>query len=454
MTSNAIELGAPPALQEERLFQELVRLAWPIAVSVLSYSVMTLVDTYFVARLGAAEVGGVGLGGLAAFTVLCFGLGLLRAVKIVVAQEAGAGRADAVPSYLGAGLWVAGGLSLLFTLLALPIAHLLPQLAAGEAVGRHAHNYMLVRIAGTLPVLAASALREARQGLGDTRSPMWISIIVNLLHIPLNYLLIFQFEFGVVGAAWSTVCVQILELLLLAAIQRRAGFGLARARLDHAREILRVGLANGVEFVLSVSAFTVLVAFVAQMGEADLAAHQISIQVIHFAFLPLVALGEGASVLSGRAVGANRDELVPVVARFALRVGLCYALFSALVLALLGRPMLARFTSDPHVIVIGVHLLWVAAGFQLFDAVDIVLRSILRGTGDVQVPAIQAIASSWTLIPPLTYWLGLHLGLGAMGGWLALTGNVMFSAVFLALRTRRGGWRAAAQRSRARAALA
>jgi MATE family multidrug resistance protein len=164
----------------------------------------------------------------------------------------------------------------------------------------------------------------------------------------------------------------------------------------------------------------------------------------------LVALGEGASVLSGRAVGANRDDLVPLVAGFALRVGLGYALFSGFVLAFLARPMFARFSSDPQVLTIGVHLLWVAAGFQLFDAVDIVLRSVLRGTGDVQVPALQAIASAWTLIPPLTYWLGLHLGLGALGGWLALTVNILFGASFLGVRTLSGGWRAAAQRSRAR----
>lgn len=454
MASPTVQVAPLPTLHEDRLFAELVRLSWPIAVSVVSYSVMTLVDTYFVARLGAAQVGGVGLGGLAAFTVICFGIGLLRAVKIVVAQETGAGRGDSVLGYVGAGLWVAAGLSLLFTLLALPIAFVLPRLAAGEAVGRYAHDYMLIRVAGTLPVLCAAALREARQGRGDTRSPMWISIIVNLLHIPLNYLLIFQLRLGVVGAAWSTACMQTLELGLLAGLQWSSGFGLRRARFSHAREILRVGFANGIEFLLSLSAFSALVALVAQMSEADLAAHQISIQVIHFAFLPLVALGEGASVLSGQAVGANRDELVPVVARFALRVGLGYALFCAVALSLLARPMLARFSSDPAVLSIGVHLLWVAAGFQVFDAIDIVLRSVLRGTGDIQVPAIQAIASAWTVIPALTYWLGHELGLGAVGGWLALTVNILFGASFLVVRTLRGDWRAAAQRSRARVAAA
>ena len=58
----------------------------------LSYSIMTLVDTLFVGRLGASALAGVGLGGVAAFTVLCFGFGLLRGVKILVSQAVGAGR--------------------------------------------------------------------------------------------------------------------------------------------------------------------------------------------------------------------------------------------------------------------------------------------------------------------------------------------------------------------------
>src|SRR6185436_7449300 len=77
---------------EARPGRELVLLAWPIAVSTISYSVMTLVDTLLVGRLGAAQLAGVGLGGTAAFVLLCFSFGLLRGAKTLVAQSVGAGR--------------------------------------------------------------------------------------------------------------------------------------------------------------------------------------------------------------------------------------------------------------------------------------------------------------------------------------------------------------------------
>lgn len=443
---------APEAsnLRTENILRELVRLAWPIAVSVLSYSLMTFVDTYFVARLGAAAVGGVGLGGIAAFTSLCFAFGLLRAVKVLVAQESGAGRSDTVRSYLGSGLYIAGALGTLCALAAVPIAACLPALSPSAAVGAFSSEYLLIRAVGTLPVLVAVTLREARYGIGDSRLPMYGALFANLLNIPLNYLLIFGLGWGVAGAAWATVIVQCLELAWLIALQYRSGFGLSSARLRHARDVFRLGLPTGLEYFLGVSAFSALVVLIARMSEPDLAAHQIAIQLIHFAFLPVVAIGEAGSVLSGQAVGANRDRLVRVIAWRALLLAGGYAGACTLLFALAPELLLSGFSRDPEVHRIGLRLLWIAAFFQLFDAVNIVLRAVLRGTGDVRVPAFQAVVSGWVLAPPLTWWLGIHHELGAPGGWLALTADIVLGAGFLAYRMQRNAWRRAAVESRGR----
>jgi len=451
MSSSTVVSDAAP-LDEQRIFKDLVRLSWPIAVSVLSYSLMTFVDTYFVARLGAASVGGVGMGGVAAFTTLCFAMGVLRSVKVLVSQESGAGRTESVQAYLGAGLWLAFGFGLASTLLAWPVAKLLPSLASGPA-GEIGASYLSIRAIGTLPVLLQVALREARYGIGDSRTPMYGALVANLLNIPLNYLFIFEFGWGVEGAALSTVAIQVLELAWLVRVHYPTGFGLARARLQHLVHLLRLGVPTGLEFFLGVSAFSVLVALIARMSEADLAAHQIGIQLIHFAFLPVVAIGEAGSVLAGQAVGANRDRLVAVVAQRALLLGGGYAAICTVLFALGPELLLSGFATEARVREIGIHLLWVAAGFQVFDAVNIVLRAVLRGTGDVRIPTLQAVLSGWALAPPLTWWLGIHHGFGAVGGWLALTADIVFGAAFLAVRTWLGAWRPAAEASRARIAL-
>jgi len=82
-------------------------LAWPIAVSTLSYSVMTVVDTLLVGHIGRAELAGVGLGGISAFVLLCFSFGLLQGAKVLVSQAIGAGRPDRARAYQGAAVAVA-----------------------------------------------------------------------------------------------------------------------------------------------------------------------------------------------------------------------------------------------------------------------------------------------------------------------------------------------------------
>ena len=119
MSREAAEAGLSWHRQPLR---ELGRLAWPIAVSMLSYSLMTLVDTLFVARLGPAPLAGVGLGGTLVFALLCFPMGLLRGGKVLVSQSAGAGEQDQAGAYLGAGLLLGLSLGLLGLLLGAHIA--------------------------------------------------------------------------------------------------------------------------------------------------------------------------------------------------------------------------------------------------------------------------------------------------------------------------------------------
>ncbi|HWZ88686.1 MAG TPA: MATE family efflux transporter, partial [Polyangiaceae bacterium] len=182
------------------LFRELVQLAWPITVSTLSFTVMTVVDTAFVGRLGAASLAGVGLGGIALWTVICFGFGLLRAVKVLVAQGVGAGDSEGVLPFLGAGVCAALALSALALAVGLPVAHLLPQFAASHEAGRVAYTYMSLRLLGAPIVLMSCAIREARYGFGDSRSPMYAALVSNAVHIPLNYALIFTAGLGIAGA--------------------------------------------------------------------------------------------------------------------------------------------------------------------------------------------------------------------------------------------------------------
>lgn len=427
-----------------RPLRELMRLAWPITVSTLSYSVMTLVDTILVGRLGPAELAGVGLGGTAAFVVLCFSFGLLRGAKTLVAQAVGARRHDEVGAHLAAALLSAVGIGLLSIGAGVIVAELIARISATASAGAAAETYLRIRILGAPMALVYVALREVRYGQGDARSPMIATITANVVNIVLAYWFIFGLGLGVAGAAWATVVAHAVEAGMLVLVQTLHGWhGLRRMTGKHVRALWRIGLPTGLQFTLEIGSFAMLAGMLAAMSEVAMAAHQIALQVIHFSFLPAYAVGEAASVLTGQAIGAGRNELVNRVARQGLFSSGVYTTAWTIALAV-GAPLIVSgFTSEPTLAREAVHLLYVAAVFQIFDGANVVARGALRGCGDVRYPAVIGVVTSWALTPPLTWLLGWHLGLGALGGWLGLCAEIVVGAIILWRRLEGGAWRTA-----------
>lgn len=433
-------------------FPELVRLAWPIAVSMLSYSVMTLVDTLFAGRLGATALGAVGFGGVVTFTTLCFGIGLLRATKVLIAQAVGAGRRDRIAACVGAALLLAltvgGALAVVGQLVALT----LPKLVDGSAAVRLAQRYVAIRLLGAPLILTAFAIREVRCAVGDSRSPMRTALIANAAHIPLNGTLIFTAGLGVTGAAISTVIAQGFEAAMLLAVQRRDGLGLRSFTRRDVVDLWNTGLPMGLEALFNVGAFSVLVTLVARVSDIDLAAHQVANQANLFALLPMMAVAEAGGVLAGQAVGADEDDLVRRVARIAVLTGSAYGMLCSALYVFFGSWIVGTLTHEPRVSFIAVRLLWIAAGWQCFGALYMVGAAVLRGAGDVRFATIAMVTIAWIVTPPFAVLLGIHFGLGAVGGWLALLGEWAIGGAVLYLRVERRGWLPAAARSRERLA--
>lgn len=415
---------------------ELVRLAWPIVVSLISYSVMTLVDTLFVARLGAASLAAVGLGGMAVFSVLIFGMGVFSGAKIRVSEAVGAGQRRGLDAQLGGFLRLALALGVTSTLVAVGVATLLPRISEGAEAGELAQSYCAIRSFAIPAALLTQAIAQYRQALGDSQSAMRAAVLANLANIPLNALLIFGLGWGSDGAALATVLSRLVELVALLRVQRREGLGWAAGSLREAAGALRYGLAMGIERWLDVAAFSLLVALLARMGEVELAAHQIGIQIMHFAFLPMIALSDAVSVLVAQAAGAREAHAARYVMSYALKLGLAYSACFALCLTLLDTLLIGLFSGEPELVATTRKVLWVGALLQLLHVSYVLTRGALRGLGDLRFVAWVTVGCAWLFTPPLTWAFGVALGLGAQGGWLALCVEVLAGLCLVVYRLR------------------
>ena len=185
----------------DRPGRALLKLAWPITVSMLSFSTMTLASTAFVAQIGSDELAGVGLAGVVGFAYVCFGIGLLRGAKTLVSQAVGANRRDRIPELVGAAIALAVVLGVTALVLGQLTAPLLVSLSGSPRAGAFATDYLAIRSLGAPLVLLYAALREASYGEGNSTAPMRAALAGNAVNITLDAILILGLGWGVQGAA-------------------------------------------------------------------------------------------------------------------------------------------------------------------------------------------------------------------------------------------------------------
>lgn len=446
--SAVVDSTHPSLSWTERPGRELLHLAWPITISMLSFSAMTLVSTGFVASIGSDELAGVGLAGVIGFSLVCFGIGLLRGAKTLVSQAVGAGRGDRIPELVGAAIGTALVLGVLATIVGQLLAPWLASLSASPRAGGFAAEYLAIRSLGASLVLVYCALREASYGVGDTRTPMRASLAGNAVNIVLDIILILGLGWGVQGAAVATIFGNVTEVFVLG-WPMRVQLRRVTWRPVAVREVWRQGVPNGLQFIMEVGAFLILTVLIARSSAVDGAAHQMVLHLVNVSFLPAHALAESAAVLVGQAVGANKDHLVPIVARRAFTIGAVYASLCCVLYAVLGGTIAhAMASGDPALAARATTLVHVSLLFLVADASNVIARGVLRGASDVRYAAVVGIATSWLTTPPLAWLLGVQAGLGAVGGWLGLAIEIVVGAVLFWHRVQRGGWRPAAARAR------
>ncbi len=425
--------------------RRVITMAWPIIISMLSFTAMDLADTLFVGWLGTVELAAVGLAATVLFLLQCFFMGSLQGVSIVSSHAKGAENLNRARRAAVTGLFLAVPAGLFVVSTSFMDVWIFALMGGEAVVQAVASDYFSVRVWGVPFLFIMLAICNHYQGLGDTRTPMKINLVANGLNILLTPMLIYGVgpfpALGVEGAALATIGAQFvgmtIALVHFGLHQReRMGFDLTVAR-----DILRLGLPMGVRYVLGVMGFTVFTAFLARLGTVELAAHQIAIRVVSVSFLPGHGIGQAAAILTGQRVGARQFDAVNEVVWAALRVA--WTLMGALgvIFWFFPEAISQIFIDDPRTITLAGQLLMVAAWFQLLDATVMVLVQSLNGTGDTRFTMIVGVTTTWTIMLPTAWFLGFYLNLGAVGAWLAFIVELIVLNSILIWRFRSGGWR-------------
>jgi putative MATE family efflux protein len=448
------------AEQPLELRRRVFRLALPAVGEQVLNTLVGLADTFLVGHLSAAAaaqlgyssavaLAGVGLANQLVWQITVFFMAVSIGSTALIARARGAGADATANRVLRQSLLVGllmGALATAFGLLfAAPAIGLLG--ADADVLPRGVSFLQIAALTfapAALLFIGAAALR----GAGDTRTPLYVMLGVNVVNIALSWLLI-NGNLGAptLGVAVSAIGAAVARgsggLVLIGLLLRgRSGLKLSlniRPDWEMLRRIVRIGAPSGGEQLVFQGALLIFVRFVTSLGTAAYAAHNVVINIESLSFLPGMGYAIAASTLVGHGLGAGHPERAAASGYEALRQG-------ALMMTALGAAMVAfphqligLFVADPLVADVGAPAMRIAGLVQPLLAVNFIMSGGLRGAGDTRWPLYTKIISTWGMRLPLVIGL-LALGFGLTGIWIAMAADFAVQAALAWWRFRQGRW--------------
>lgn len=439
MTSEDLAPSAGPAASDGVTVRRMLALATSAFLVLAAEPLYLLVDTAVVGHLGARALGALAIG-----TTLMALLAIVgtfveygttsRAARWFGTEQRDRAVAEGVQaSYLAIGIGVV--VVVVGQLAADPLVGLL---SGSSSLHDPAEGWFRIALCGMPMVLLVLAGNGWMRGVQMTRAPVAIVLAANGLSAIACPLLVYTFGLGLTGSAWANLGAQVVAATLFLVALRREATSLA----PHV-EVMRAQLVLGRDLIVRAAAFQaafmVAAGVAARMGTAQIAAHQIGMQLWEFTALLLDSFAIAAQALVGAALGASAvstaRRLAAQVARWSAGAGVAFAVLYAV-----GWWVIPRlFTSSPAVWH-QAHLLWPWFVLML-PAAGLVfgLDGVLIGAGDVAfLRTITIVAALGGFVPITLAAARWDWGIG--GVWAGLTAFIAVRLVGMVWRARGDRW--------------
>ncbi|HYP41830.1 MAG TPA: MATE family efflux transporter [Chloroflexia bacterium] len=469
------------------------RLAWPAIAENALQTLLGIVDTAVVARLGTAALSGVGASHQLIWVLTTALIAISMGTTVLIARFTGAGQKERANAVLKQSLLLALVLGLALTPIAFFSHPILSMLGLTPAAVNDGATYLSITMIFAVLIILMFVAGAALRGAGDTKTPMYVTAFINVINAVLAVELVFGGEkasgilsgwlsglaslvipgaqigipglswipeMGVAGSAWATVIARgigtaiLLGLFLLprSALVLWRGGGW-RPSFEIIRRILRVGIPSAVEQMLMSLGILVYSFIVIGMGEVIFATSRLALNAVFLSQMPGFGFSMAATTLVGQSLGARQPKRARLGSQLATRSALIWMSIMGVAFFFFGETILRIFTDDPRLLSEGAAAMKVIAFSQPPLALAFVLAGSLRGAGDVRFPMWVTTIAVWLVRLPTGAFLGLHvvcipfttfcvpgLGLGLVGIYAALVVESSLRAILMYFRFRDGKW--------------
>jgi putative MATE family efflux protein len=429
----------------------LLTITWPIFVELFLQVIMGSTDTIMLSHISDDAVAAVGVANQLIFLCILIFSFVSSGTAVVLSQYLGAGLKDEIKKVTAISITLNLVIGLVISLLMVIFrTELLSFFHLPEHIAELGEQYLMI-VGGTVFLQAvlitvSSILRTN----GYTRDAMMISITMNVIHLIGNAILIYGLlgfpEMGVIGVSISTAISRAIALvLILKLLYDRLPFNLKLRdfiTIDsiQIKRILKIWVpAAGEQICFNLSQLAIT-AIIAMMGAASLTTRVYTQNIVSFILVFGLAMGQGTQILIGYKAGARDFEGAYHQLLKSLRYSLIMTVAIAAAVAVFREPLLSFFTKDHEIISMGSTLLLLCLILEPGRTFNLVVINSLRATGDANISLIMGFISMWGISVPLAYFLGIHLGFGLPGIWIAFIVDEWFRGITMYFRWRSRVW--------------
>ncbi len=421
-------------------------LAFPIVLSQIGQVSVSLVDNMMVGHVGTPELAAAAFANSIFMIGMVFGMGLTFGLTPLVGNAFGNKDLKTATVWLKNGIFSHLFASLLLTILMFSVYFFLPFMGQPPEVLELARPYYLLLCASYIPFMLFFSIKQFFEGLGNTKMAMQITLTANIVNVLFNYVFIFgklgMPELGLNGAGIGTLVSRIIMPLLfsmyiLRNMRFKRYFILAHYQpmiKQRVLSLLKIGVPIGFQLIVEVSAFGIGAVMMGWLGETPLAAHQVALGLASFTYMIALGVSQSNTIRVSHQMGVKDYISMRRASYASTHLVLVFMSFTAL-LFILGRNLLPLlFTNDVEVIKIAAGLLIVAAVFQLFDGLQVIMLSTLRGMADVTTPMFIACIAYLLIGMPVSYVFTFLLNAGPQGIWYGYLVGLGTAGVLFYLR--------------------
>jgi putative MATE family efflux protein len=433
----------------QSILVKILRLAWPVTISMLLQSSYSLVDMFYVAQLGEDAIAAVTLTGILMFAVFALSRVFAAGMQSMVARSYGLRNLKNAEVIFRDGLvgGILAGLVIGVIVMIQP-DRVLDALQAEPGVVRVGTGYVSVMAAGSAGMIGLLTLGAGFRGAGDSVSPLVLATASTILNMVLDPILIFGLgpipALGTTGAAIATIISMYLGLAWGISFCMRRN---ASVRLEFKKppqllmllDLLKIGIPMGLHYVLLWLTSAITLYLVAGFGTLEVAASGIVSRITQVAFVAIASVGEATATMTGQYLGAGRPLDAKRSAQASVRLCFIFNSLFSLVLAFYSPLFLSAFTSDAQTVALGTAYMKLSSIMLVCLSITITLSRAFQGAGYTMWPTV-IMGVRFATFGLFAYLLAWKAALLAPGVWLAVVISAAIQSVLIAFLYAKGSW--------------